>query len=81
MKRSSSAERLKKWPGGGAFAHPAGLTCGAFEQLLELGDGNLTAENRKIQMPGGLPGGDMLRLHIDRCITQGISVCKGRAVA
>ena len=24
----------KKWPSGGAFAHPAGRTCGAFEQLL-----------------------------------------------
>ena len=28
---------VKKWPGGGAFAHPAGLTRGAFEQLFGTG--------------------------------------------
>ena len=39
-------------PRGGAFAHPAGLTCGALDSFLELGDGELTTKNRKIQMPG-----------------------------
>ena len=36
----------------GAFAHPVGLTCGAFEQLFGTGGQELTAKNRKIQMPG-----------------------------
>ena len=54
-------KRLKKWSRGGAQTHPAGLTCGAFEQLLELGEGNLTAKNWTVQMPRGLPmgGGDV----------------------
>ena len=30
---------------------------GHLNSFLELGDGNLTAKNRKIQMPEGLPGG------------------------
>ena len=47
----------KKWPGGGAFAHPTGLTCGHLNSILDPGKGNLTAENKKIQMPGGVPGG------------------------
>ena len=33
----NNVERLNKWPEGGAFAHPAGLTCGAFEQLFGTG--------------------------------------------
>ena len=28
---------VKKMPRGGAFAHPAGLTCGAFEQFFGTG--------------------------------------------
>ena len=48
----------KKWPGGGAFAHQTGLTCKAFEQRFGPKEGNLTAEKKKkIQMPGGVPGG------------------------
>ena len=44
---------------------------GHLNSVLELGEGNLTAENNKIQMPRGLPGGrgGMLMLQIDRCIT------------
>ena len=36
--------------------------------------GHLTAENKKIQMPGGVPGGGgMLMLQIDRCISSKIT--------
>ena len=41
---------------------------GHLNGFLKVGDGNLIAKNRKIQMPGGLPEGGMLRLQIDRCI-------------
>ena len=27
----------EKWPRGGAFAHPVGFMCGAFEQLFRAG--------------------------------------------
>ena len=53
---------------GGAFAHPAGLTCGAFEQLFGTGDGNLTAKNRKIQMPV------IGALHADRSLSLFLSL-------
>ena len=48
---------------------------GHLNSFLELGDGNLTAKNRKVQMPGGggmlLPGGlRVLRLQSDRYISQ-----------
>ena len=45
----------KKCPRGGVFAHPASLTCGAFEQLFGTGWREFDPQNRKIQMPGGLP--------------------------
>ena len=53
---------LEKWPGGGAFAHPAGLTRGAFEQLFGTGG----REFLQPKIPRGLPGGGggMLRLQI-----------------
>ena len=37
------------------------LHVGHLNSVLELGEGNLTAENNKIQMPRGLPrgGGDV----------------------
>ena len=40
---------------------------GHLNSVSDPGEGNLTAENKKIQMPGGVPGG-MLMLQIDRCI-------------
>ena len=46
---------LKKWP--------------HLNRLWGPGEGNLTAENQKSQMPGGLPGGGMLMFQIDRRIT------------
>ena len=30
---------------------------GHLNSLSDLGEGNLTAKNKKIQMPGGVPGG------------------------
>ena len=33
------------------------LHVGRLNSFLDLGDGNLTAKNRKIQMPGGAAGG------------------------
>ena len=38
---------------------------GAFEQLFGRGGGNLNKDFPKIQMPGGLPGGGMLKLRFD----------------
>ena len=40
---------------------------GHLNSVSDPGEGNLTAENKNIQMPGGVPGG-MLMLQIDRCI-------------
>ena len=52
----------------GHFPFQQVLHVSHLNSFLELGDGNLTAKNRKIQMPGGLPGGGgMLMLQIDRC--------------
>ena len=56
MLKLAQLNGLEKWPGGGAFAHPAGLTRGAFEQILELGDGNLTAKFEKFKCPEGCRG-------------------------
>ena len=45
---------------------------GHLNSVSDPGEGNLTAENKKIQMPGGVPwgGGEgMLMLQTDRCIT------------
>ena len=44
------------------------LHVGHLNSFLDLGDGDLSAKNRKLQMPVGLPGRGMLRLQIDRCI-------------
>ena len=44
----------KKCARGGAFAHPVGLTCGAFEQLFGTGDRNLTAKKRMPRGEGGM---------------------------
>ena len=43
---------------------------GHLNSISDPGEGNLTAENKKIQMPGegGRGGGGMLMLQIDRCI-------------
>ena len=44
---------------------------GHLNSFLGVGDGNLTAKNRQIQIQGRLPGeGRVLRLQIDRCITR-----------
>ena len=43
------------------------LHVGHLNSFLELRDGNLTAKNQKVQMPGGLPPGG--RLQIDWCIS------------
>ena len=41
---------------------------GHLNSVSDPGEGNLTAENKKIQMPGVVPGGGgMLMLQIDRC--------------
>ena len=44
------------------------LHVGHLNSVSDPGEGNLTAENKKIQMPRGVPGGGMLMLQIDRCI-------------
>ena len=57
---------------GGAFELPIqwALHLGHLNNFLQLGEGNLTAENRKVQMPGGLRGGGKLKVQIDRCINE-----------
>ena len=45
------------------------LHVGHLNSVLDPGEGNLTAENKKNQMPGGVPGGGMLMLQIDRHIS------------
>ena len=45
------------------------LRVGHLISFLELGTANLTAKNRKIQIPGDCPGGRGLRLQIDKCIS------------
>ena len=44
---------------GGAFDHLEWTYDGAFEQLFGLGRGEFSKNFPKIQMPGGLPGGDV----------------------
>ena len=56
MLKLAQLNGLEKWPGGGAFAHPAGLTRGAFEQLFGTGGREFDRQIRKIQMPRGFPG-------------------------
>ena len=44
-------------PGGGAFAHPVGLTFGAFEQLFATGGGKFDRRKSKsLNAPGVCPG-------------------------
>ena len=43
----------------GAFDHLEWTYDGAFEQLSGLGRGEFSKNFPKIQMPGGLPGGDV----------------------
>ena len=50
---------LKSFPGVGAFDHLEWTYDGAFEQLLASGGENLNKNFPKIEMPGGLPGGDV----------------------
>ena len=45
--------------GVGAFDHLEWTYDGAFEQLFSLGRGEFEQNFPKIQMPGGLPGGDV----------------------
>ena len=49
----------KSFPGVGAFDHLEWTYDGAFEQLFGLGRGEFSKNFPKIQMPGGLPGGDV----------------------
>ena len=48
-------------PGVGHLPIQCVLHVGHLNSVLDLGEGNLTAENNKIQMPRGLPrgGGDV----------------------
>ena len=50
---------MKSFPGVGAFDHLEWTYDGAFEQLFGLGRGEFSKNFPKIQMPGGLPGGDV----------------------
>ena len=55
-----------------AFAHPTGLTCGAFEQRFRPRGGEFDRRKKeKFKCPGVCPGGGMLMLQIDRCIMRG----------
>ena len=50
----------------GAFDHLEWSYDGAFEQLFGLGRGEFEQKFcKKIQMPGGCPGGGMLKLRFD----------------
>ena len=50
---------LTSFPGVGAFDHLEWTYDGAFEQLFGLRSGESEQNFSKIQMPGGLPGGDV----------------------
>ena len=43
-------------PGVGHLAIQWALHLGHFNSFLKIGEGNLTTENRKVQMPRGLTG-------------------------
>ena len=53
----------------GAFVHLEWTYDGAFEQLFGLGRGEFSKNFPKIQMPGGLSGGGMLKLRFDWYVT------------
>ena len=75
LKLSCPVNSKKNSPGMGHLPIQQVLHVGHLNSFLELGVGNVTAKNQKIQMSGGLPGGvgeGMLRLQIDRCITAAI---------
>ena len=48
---------------------------GHLNDILARVGGNLNNNFQKSQMPGGLPGGDMLKLRFDRYITLLIGKC------
>ena len=68
MLKLAQLNGLEKWPGGGAFAHPAGLTRGAFEQLFGTGGREFDRQKSKKSNAPGVARVGMLRLQIDRCI-------------
>ena len=47
----------KKWPRGGAFAHPVGFTCGAFEQLFRAGGREFDRQKSKNSNARGVARG------------------------
>ena len=72
--RTESLLLLKKMvPGVGHLTIHLTLHVGHLNRFWGPGVGNLTAENQKNQMPGGMPGGGMLRFEIDRYIRYLIS--------
>ena len=65
-------ELPKSFPGVEAFDHLEWTYNGTFEQLFGLGRGKFSKNFPKIQMPGGLPRGGMLKLRFDWYISDGV---------